>query len=135
MDKSFQLKIITPEGIYFDEPVEGLVVKAIDGDIGILPEHVPLITGLKIGVLKIKKGGETLELALGGGFIKVDHKKTTIIAKSAERPEEIDVDRALAAKKRAEKRLKLVKEEADVIRIKAALRRANIRLQVAKKER
>ncbi|MDI3535057.1 MAG: F-type H+-transporting ATPase subunit epsilon [Thermosediminibacterales bacterium] len=135
MDKSFRLKIITPEGIYFDEPVEGLVVKAMDGDMGILPEHIPLITGLKIGVLKIKRGGETLELALGGGFIKVNHNETTIIAKSAERPEEIDVDRALAAKKRAEKRLKLVKEEADVIRIKAALRRANIRLKVAKKER
>lgn len=134
MAATIELKIITPEKILFEEPIEMLVAPAIDGEIGVLPRHYPLVTGLQVGVLRVKKeGGEEWEpIAISSeGLMEVLPERISILVGAAELRHEIDVERALAAKERAEKRISAGKEKANIARAEAALQRALNRLRTA----
>jgi len=104
----------------------------MEGQLGILPHHAPLMTILQAGELIVRRGGEEDTLAISGGFLEVRPDRVIILADQAERAEEIDIDRAEAAKKRAEERLSK-KVEIDTARVEASLRRAIARLTVAEK--
>ncbi len=127
----FLLEIVTPESKFFEENVEMIVVKGLNGDIGILKDHEPYITPLAIGRIKIKQNGKFKIAALSQGYIEVTEEKATILADTAEWPEEIDVKRAEAAKERAEKRLEEKSENLDILRAEIALKKALLRLNLA----
>lgn len=125
------LEIVTPERIVYSEQVDMVVVRGVEGELGILPNHIPLVTPLKIAAAKIKQGNSEQLVAVNGGFVEVRKDKVVILAESAELPEDIDVDRALAAKARAEQRLQAARqEEIDFRRAQLALMRAMNRLDV-----
>jgi F-type H+-transporting ATPase subunit epsilon len=129
---SLTCEVVTAERVLFSGEVDLVLAPGIEGQLGILPHHAPLITALQPGELIVRRGEEEVIFAVGGGFLEVVHNKVTILADSAERAEEIDVERALAAKKRAEERLAQRRaEDVDHARAEAALRRAMARLRVA----
>lgn len=131
-------EIVTAERIVLSDEVDMVIAPGTEGTLGILPRHAPLITALTVGELRIKKEGEEdLSLAIAGGCMEVRPDKVTILADSAERAEEIDEERAEAARRRAEECFKRYKagEVIDLERAAASLRRSLIRLKVAKKRR
>ncbi len=133
MAKTLRLDIVTPERVvYSNDNVSMVIARAIDGELGILPNHVPLITALEIAPLRIKYGDETeTQISLGGGFMDVQDNRVVVLANVAEIADEIDLKRAEAAKERAEDRLQNVNEFTDVQRAELALRRALVRIKVA----
>lgn len=130
---SLKLDIVTAERIVYSEDVDTIIAPGIEGQLGILPHHAPLMTILQAGELVVRRGGEEDTLAISGGFLEVRPDRVIILADSAERAEEIDTERAEAAKKRAEQRLSEKVAEMDTTRIEASLRRAMARLTVAEK--
>lgn len=128
-EKTQRLEIVTPQKKVFSEEVKFLVAPGTDGELGILPEHAPLITSLNIGVLRIQQEGKNIKVVVTGGFMEVRNSKVTVLANSAERSEDIDVARAEAAKQRAEQRLAAKSPEIDVLRAELALKRALTRLK------
>lgn len=111
-----------------------VIARGVEGDLGILPNHMPLVTPLKIAPVRIKTDGDKeQQIAVSGGFMEVRGDKVTILAETAELPEEIDVERAKAAKARAEQRLIDKHPDLDYKRAELALLRAQVRLQVANK--
>ncbi len=136
MASTIKLDVVTPERVVFSEEVNMVIARALDGDLGVLANHAPLITALKIGILRVKKGDRISHIAIsGGGFMEVNPEKITILADTAEKPGEIDVERAKSAKERAEKRLTSQREDVDYARAEAALRRAMTRLETIEKEK
>jgi len=134
--KTIAVSIVTPDGQVFDGEAEMVIAKAQSGELGILPGHVAMVAPLAIGSVRIKNKNETEYVAVSGGFLEVQPKKVTILAQSAERAEDIDVDRALRAKQRAEERLKQAKQEhIDFKRAELALKRAINRIEVANRVR
>lgn len=99
------LEIVTPERLVYSEQVNSLIARGVEGELGILPGHIPLVTPLQIAPITIKNGKQEKQVAVGGGFIEIRKDKVVVLAESAEFPEDIDVDRARAAKERAERRL------------------------------
>jgi len=132
MADKLTLDIVTPQGHVFTDEVDEIVASGHEGDFGVLPDHVSFLTTLKVGMLTYKKGSETGIFFINSGYSEVGPDKVTILADSAERSDHIDVERAKAAMKRAEERLKK-KEEFDEARATAALERAMMRVQVAEK--
>lgn len=130
MARKIRLDIVTPERVAYSADINMVVARTSSGDIGVLPGHAPLIAGLQIAPLRMLFDEGEVQIAIGGGFIEVQPEKVTILASSAELSEEIDVERAEAAKKRAETRLKSG-ETIDAERAEVALRRAVVRLKVA----
>ena len=130
-----RLEIVTAERVVFSEDVDAVIAPGIEGQLGILPHHAPLMTTLMPGELLVKKGGEEFSLAITGGFVEVRPDRIIILADAAERVEEIDVARAEEAKRRAEERLKAPTSEVDLLRAEAALRRSLMRLDVAARRR
>lgn len=131
MTKTLSLEVVTPQKSALNiAEIESLVVPASEGYLGILPDHAPIITGLRPGTLKYRMEGKDNFLAISGGFMEVSQNRITILADTAERPEEIDKARALAAKERAEKRLKERTPGLDLVRAEMALKRALSRLDV-----
>jgi F-type H+-transporting ATPase subunit epsilon len=128
---SFMLEIVTPERAFFSEEVDRVIVRGVEGDLAILKNRAPIITPLAIGKIRILKDGEERVAAAVNGYISVDKDKTTIITDSAEWPHEIDIERAEAAKERAERRLRERSEGLDIDRAELALKRALNRLDVA----
>lgn len=128
--KSFQLKIVTPKGIYKETDIEMLNLKTTAGQIGILANHIPLASAIEISEMNYMKNGERKTFAISGGFVYVNEKETTIIANAIESPEEIDIRRAEEAKQRAEGRLKKSQSDIDVIRAEVALKKAINRIHV-----
>jgi F-type H+-transporting ATPase subunit epsilon len=129
---TFQLEIVTPEKqVVKDLPTEEAQIPGSKGYLGILPGHAPLITELKPGELTYKAGGTSHVLAVTWGFAEVLPDKVTILAETAEKPQEIDVARAEKAKTRAEERLKSNDSNVDYDRAEDALERAEVRLKVA----
>lgn len=136
MASTIKLDVVTPERVVYSDDVNMIIARSLDGDLGVLPNHAPLITALKIGILRIKKDDRFSHLAIsGGGFMEVSPEKITILADTAERPGEIDVERARRAKERAEKRLVSKSENIDYARAEAALSRAVTRLETIEKEK
>jgi F-type H+-transporting ATPase subunit epsilon len=137
MADSFELVIVTPERQLLRESVAEATLPGADGCLGILPGHAPLITELGIGELTYRTAGtnETGHLAIMRGFAEVLGDRVTVLAETAERPEEIDVPRAEQALKRAEERLRSNDPNLDWDRAAVGLQRSLIRIQVAKKRR
>ena len=130
-------EIVTAERSVFDDRVDMVIAPGVEGQLGILPKHAPLITALTYGELVLQRGGlEDEFIAIGGGFMEVGPEHVIILADSAERAEEIDEARAEAARERAEELMAQKKEEdVDLARAEAALRRSMIRLKVVRRKR
>ena len=133
MDNKIRLDVVTPYGLVLSEDVDELTATGTEGEFGVLPGHVPFITTLNIGMLVIKKDGQTVFVFVSSGYTEVTFDKVVVLADSAERAEDIDVDRAVAARQRAEDRLKQA-EKIDFARATAAIERATIRIQTAEKK-
>ena len=131
MPDTFQLEIVTPEKKVVETPAEEIQIPGRNGYLGIMPGHAPLITELAVGEITFHANGHDERLAVAWGFAEVLPDKVTILAETAEMAEEIDIERARAAKERAEKRLRSPDPEMDLNRVTVALERALIRLQVA----
>jgi len=134
MADTFQLEIVTPSRLLVKESAEEAQIPGASGYLGILPGHAPLITELAVGVITYKTSGATHTLSVAWGFMEVLPDKVTILAEAAERPQEIDVERAQKAKDRAEQRLKSNDPQVDYTRAEDALQRAETRLNVAKEK-
>jgi F-type H+-transporting ATPase subunit epsilon len=134
MADSFQLEIVTPEKKVVDEKAEEVQIPGKNGYLGVLPGHAPLITELAVGEIKYRTGSAEEHLAVAWGFAEVLPDKVTILAETAERPNEIDVERARKAKERAEKRLTSGDTNVDVDRALNAIHKAETRLEVAQQK-
>lgn len=133
---TLHLEIVTIERKVFDDEVSMVVAPGSEGVLGILPRHTSLLTALNYGELQIKKEGQEDQFfAIGGGFMEVQPDHVVVLADSAERAEEIDVERAEAARRRAEESLARAPEELELEQAEAALRRSVIRLKVAERRR
>jgi F-type H+-transporting ATPase subunit epsilon len=132
MAEVFQLEIVTPEKKVVETAAEEVQIPGKNGYLGILPGHAPLITELAVGEIKYRESGSSEKLlAVAWGFAEVLPDKVTILAETAERPSEINVERARKAKERAEKLLSSGDPNVDVDRALDALHRAETRLEVA----
>jgi len=130
--KTIKVSVVTPDGPVYDSDVEMVSTKAQSGELGILPGHIPMVAPLEIGAVRLKKDGKTELIAVSGGFLEVRPDQVTILAQSAEKESDIDVERALRAKERAEQRLHEQKlEHIDFRRAELAMRRAINRLAVS----
>ncbi len=129
-EKTQRLEVVTPEKKLFSEDVRFVVVPGVVGELGILPDHVALMSGLKVGVMRVQQEGKTFKMSVNGGFVEVRNSRVTVLADSAERSDQIDRDRAEAAKARAEQRLAAKSPDIDVRRAEMALQRALNRLKV-----
>jgi len=134
MENKLKLEIVTPYGLIYSDEVDELVASGSEGEFGVLPQHIPFLTSLKIGMLTYKKGNETGYFFVNSGYAEVGPDKVLVLADSAEKSEDIDVERAKAAMKRAEERLKKA-EEIDIARSTTSLERAVMRLQIAEKRK
>jgi F-type H+-transporting ATPase subunit epsilon len=129
---AFQFEVVTPERTVVHQDVEYVSLPGMDGQFGVLANHAPLAAVLEIGVVEFgTRQGERDFLALGGGFAEMHGNVLTVMGNTAELAHEIDVERAQAAKSRAEERLAQKSEEVDFARAEASLRRAMARLKVA----
>jgi F-type H+-transporting ATPase subunit epsilon len=136
MAETIHLEVVTPKGAAVSEDVDIVSAPGYGGDFGVLANHAPFLSTIKIGELVYKQGNTSSHLMVSGGFCEVSNNKITFLVESAEAGHDIDVDRALKAKERAEKRLaeaKTQKEKINITRAEAALHRAIARLKVAEK--
>ena len=129
------LELVTPERAIAHEDVDEVQLPGANGYFGVLPGHTPLLALLQVGELWYRKGAEKSYLSVAGGVAEVTADRVIVLAQIAERAEEIDVDRALAAKQRAEKRLADRQRDLDLDRARVALLRAMTRLNVANRAR
>jgi F-type H+-transporting ATPase subunit epsilon len=130
-----RLEIVTAEGSIYSDDVDMVIAPGIEGQLGILPHHAPLLTMLQVGELRIKKQDEEISMALSGGFLEVMRNKVVVLADTAERADEIDLEQAEAAKRRAEETLRSGEAGVDRARAEAALRRALTRIRIAQRRR
>ena len=132
-EKSFELRIITPDRVFYEGSAEMVEMDTREGAIGVYKSHVPTTCILRPGILTIHlEGGEEKQSALHGGFVEILKESVTVLAEAAEWPGEIDVERAKQAKERAETRLQAHNEDLDPLRAEMALRRAITRIKAAK---
>ena len=132
MTNTFQLEIVTPSRLLVKDAAEEAQIPGLSGYLGILPGHAPLLTELGVGAITYKANGASHTLSLAWGLAEVLPDKVTILAEAAERPQEIDVERAQKAKDRAAERLKSNDPQVDYARAEDALQRAETRLNIAK---
>ena len=130
---SIKLTIVTPERSLVSEDVDELQIPGANGYLGVLPGHAPLFTELRVGELSYRKGSTWTSLVVAWGFAEVLPDQVRVLAETAERASEIDLERATQAKERAEERLKKTTADIDYDRARIALERAIIRIQVARK--
>lgn len=136
MSNTIKLEIVTAESSIFSDDVDIVIAPGSEGEMAILPKHAPLMTALKEGELRTRKGKEEYSLCVSGGFLEVRPDRVIVLADSAERAEEIDIDRAEEARRRAEKLLsEKYKPEVDSARAEAAMRRALMRLKIAERRK
>jgi F-type H+-transporting ATPase subunit epsilon len=132
----FKLDIVTVERLLYSEDVDMVIAPGIDGELGILPRHAPLLTALTYGELRARRGSEEDSFAISGGFMEVQPDHVTVLADTAEYAEEIDIERAEAARRRAEEYLQAATaDRVDFARAEAALRRSVVRIKVAEARR
>jgi len=130
-----KFEIATAERVIYSDDVDIVIAPGIEGQMAILPSHAPLLTMLQPGELVVRKEGEETAIFVSGGFLEVMQNRVTVLADTAERAEEIDVERAEEAKRRAEERLAGRLPEMDLARAEVALRRALTRIKVAERRR
>jgi F-type H+-transporting ATPase subunit epsilon len=130
--KTMKVSVVTPDGSVYESDVEMVIAKAQSGELGILPGHIAMVAPLQISAVRLKKGGKEEDLiAVSGGLLEVRPEQVTILAQAAELSTEIDIDRAVRAKERAEQRLHAHhQDEVDFRRAELALQRAINRLSV-----
>ena len=132
MAEKLKLEMVTPYKKVLSEEVDEITAPGTIGELGLLPGHTPLLTTLKIGELSYKQGGKNYHVAVNWGYLEVGDDKVTILVDTAEKADEIDLERAKAALGRAEAALKtLSQEDHEFAVMEAALLRALIRIQVA----
>ena len=132
---TMRLAIVTAEKLVYSDEVSSVVAPGAEGQLGILPNHAPLLTSLKPGELKVLKEGEETNIAVSGGFLEVLKNVVTILADTAERAEDIDVERAEAALKRAQEKVNSSESDLDLERAIRALKRSQARVFVSKRKR
>jgi F-type H+-transporting ATPase subunit epsilon len=133
LPEKIQLDIVSPERAVLSEAVDEVILPGYDGYLGVRPGHAPLLTTLKIGEIKIRKGRETQHLAVSWGFAEILGDRVAILAETAEKAEEIDLPRAQRARDRALQEMKRSDPDVDFRRAEVALEKALIRIQVASK--
>lgn len=131
----FRLEVVTAEEELFAGDVDILIAPGREGQLAILPHHAPLLTQLGPGLLEIRTGGKAEELAVSGGFLEILGNRAVVLADAAERAEDIDIDRAEAAMKRAQERVASHDGDVDLERALAQVARARTRVAVARKRR
>ena len=135
LPQKLTLEIVTPERSLVSEQVDEVQLPGSEGYFGVLPGHTPLLATLQVGELWYRIGQEKRYLAIAFGFAEVLPDRVTVLAQIAERPEDIDVSRAEAAKKRAEERIAKPQADIDFERARVAMMKSLIRLQVATRAR
>jgi len=132
MASTIRLDLVTPEKTVLSEDVDEVIVPGYEGEFGVLPEHTQFLSIVKVGVLRYRKGTEWHKVALGGGFAEVTPERVVVLADTAERAEEIDLERARRAKERAEEALKkdLSVEDETYEKASGAMQRAITRISV-----
>jgi len=130
-----KFEIVTAERVVYSDDVDVVIAPGIEGQLGILPSHAPLLTMLQPGEVVVRKAGEETAIFVSGGFLEVMQNRVTVLADVAERVEEIDIARAEEAKRRAEEGLRLRPPEMDLAAAEAALRRAMVRLKIAERKK
>ncbi len=130
-----RLEIVTPERIIVSADVDMVTAPGALGEFGVLPGHTPMLTTLGIGRVAYRREGETRELAVSWGYAEVGPEKVTILAEMAEQVEEIDVDRAEAARKKALEEMARRDEPVDLGNAMEAFEKATLRLRIARKEK
>lgn len=129
---TLQLEVVTPDKTVVSCAVEMAVCPGVEGEFGVLPKHVSMLSALKIGGLRYRTDGHDEHVFISGGFADVNNDVLTVLAESAEKAQDIDTARAQAARDRAEKRLASHDEHVDTVRAEAALSRSVERLNLAK---
>lgn len=132
---TMRLDIVTAEKLVYSDEVSSVVAPGAEGQLGILPNHAPLLTSLMPGELKVLKDGEETNIAVSGGFLEVLKNVVTVLADTAERAEDIDVERAEAALKRAQDKVNSSGSDLDLERAIRALKRSQARVFVSKRKR
>ncbi|HXF85373.1 MAG TPA: F0F1 ATP synthase subunit epsilon [Anaerolineales bacterium] len=135
---TIRCEIVSQDRTVFQGDVDMIILPGVAGEMGILPHHAPVLTLLKYGVIKIRRGGKEELYTVAGGLAEVQPDIVTILADAAENIEEIDITRAKAAKKRAEEALAKLSRETqpdEYLRMEAALRRSNLRLDAVRRYR
>lgn len=132
-EKTFKLEVVTPDRVVLsDDQIVSVTAPGSEGYFGMLANHAPMMTQLKIGKLEYRRADDTSDaMAISGGFLEVFENAVTVLAESAEMAGDIDLDRAEQAKTRAEERLSRSTEEVDFERAQIALKRAINRINVA----
>jgi F-type H+-transporting ATPase subunit epsilon len=131
-EKALQLEVVTPDRLVLSTEADVVVCPGVEGQFGVLPGHIPFLSALETGEMYYRLGGKTEHLCVSGGFAEVTGSKVTIVAESAERSCDIDIERARRAQERAEKRIAAGKAaEIDLVRAEAAIRRSMVRMKVA----
>ena len=129
-----QLEIVTPERLVYQDEVESVNVPGVEGELGILPHHAPLVSTLGYGELRIRKGGAEESFAIVGGFVQVRPDKVVVMAETADLASEIDLERAQEARREAERALETgYIEGADLSAARASLQQALMRIRVAER--
>jgi len=128
--KTLTVSVVTPDGPVLEDTYDMVSCVAENGELGILPGHIPLVAPLTISAIRLKREDSTEQIAVNGGFLEVRPDKVTILAQSAEKPADIDVERAKEAKERAEQRLQSEEDHIDFKRAELALKKAMNRLKV-----
>jgi len=130
------IDIVTAERVvYSEQEVDEIIAPGTEGEFAVLPRHAAFMTMLVPGVVVIRKGGGETEMAISGGFVEVRENRVVVVADSAERSEEIDAERAEAARRRAEEQLKVRPGAVDLARTTAALQRSLARLKALERRR
>lgn len=131
---SIHLEIVTPERLAYSEDVDSVTLPGIEGELGVLPGHAPLVSMLGVGELRIKRGGAEESFAIVGGFLQVRPDKVVVMAETADLASEIDLERAQEARREAERALESgFHEAADLSAARAALQQALLRIRVAER--
>lgn len=132
---TFHFEIVSPDGIIYTDDVEVVLLPTSNGEIGILPHHIPLFTKLEAGEVRIKKGAEEISVAITGGFLDVQKSHVTLLSDHAIRADNIEIARAEEAKKRAERLLEERAETENFALVEKDLARSIIELHIADKVR
>ena len=128
------LEIVTPERLAYSDTVDAVNLPGIEGELGVLPHHAPLVSMLGVGELRIRKGGAEESFAIVGGFLQVRPDKVVVLAETADMASEIDLEKAQEARREAERALETgYTEGADLSAARAALQQALLRIRVAER--
>jgi F-type H+-transporting ATPase subunit epsilon len=130
------LEIVTPERLAYSDTVDSVVCPGVEGELGILPHHAPLLSTLGFGELRIRKGGQEEYFAIAGGFLQVRPDKVVVMAETADLASEIDLASAEQARREAERAIaEGSSEPADLARARISMERALVRIRVAERRR